>query len=730
MQSSADTHDRDAYASIRGYVYQVALSLVRWLDLQPGQELELEAGEDIDLVSQYLSAEGEQQQRLFEQIKHRHEESLTLRSPEAIAAIVNFYVHRTAHPEKRLLFRYTTNAPFGREYRSYIPNRMPALLAWEQIRQGLLSAPLLDKALAGIQQFLNRAKRPEDIGKSVWTQFSAEVQQWTPASLSDFIQAFEWSNKAADLPQLRQILYQRLIDEGYATDRTQADRRYEHLFFHLFQLLSQPGKKVLTIEDRQVQLTLPVLGEQEQRQLQALMLKVSSLEYDVAELLRGAAERDRAIAQIDDQVQHLTSQQRVDAAFLYISKTPNLTIPPPVEHLSHRTKAVEVLKNQVMTHTWTALRGNAAVGKTQLAILLASQPGTRCIWIDFSSDRTIEQCCVRLDAAGASFFTPKPPGPWSWWYPQLPQQLNPSALVVLDSLPHLSGRDSLSERLLVLATACRGTEVRILSTSEHQLPTYLQGHFHQRTLCKTIVPPFSNQEVVEVLQTYDAPPSMHEHITAISTLGRRHPLLVRAIIEYLQSLDWQLTDEAYGALFSQAHATELNEDTLTRLSNTIHEKASRDLLYRLSLIAHAFSLEEVQVLAQVDPPITFPREQLQPLIGPWVERDQNNLYRLSPLIHTLGNDLTPQTRRACSGVLADSLLHKGRISPGEVGEVIAYLLDAEQFDRAGWLFLRALIDINRQPRLVQAQELLAFWTEAATPLPTPIDLGCRLYIRA
>ncbi len=730
MQRSITPRDRDAYTSIRGYRYQVDMSLVRWLDLQPGEVLELEAGEDIDQISEYLSAEGVQQQRLFEQIKHRQGESLTMRSPEAIAAIVNFYVHRATYPEQRLLFRYTTNASFGRERRSPMPNKMPALQAWEQIRQGLLRAPLLDQALAGIRYFLDHAGKPEDIGETLWSQFCADLQQWTSTNLLDFIQAFEWSNQAADVLDLRQILHQRLLDEGYAVDLLQAERRYEHLFLYVLHLLSQADKKLLTIEDRQTHLTLPVLGDEERRQLQALLLKVPSLEYDIAELQRGAAEQRKTMAQFNARVQQLAGQQEVDVAVLYTSKTPNLSIPPLVEHLSHRPTAVKVLRTQVMTHDWTALRGNAAVGKTQLAILLAHQVEMRCIWIDFGAERSIEQCCVRLDAACSSLFAQKPSDSWSLWYPQLPQQLGSPALVVLDSLPQLSGRDSLSERLLALTTACQGTGIRLLSISMHPLPKYLQDRFRSRNLYKTIVPPFSNQEVAEMLRTYDAPASIDEHITAIGSLGRRHPLLVQAIIEYLQSLDWQLTDEAYRALFSQAHAAEVNAETLTRLIHTIHDQSSRDLLYRLSLIAHAFSLEEVQALAQVSPSIAYPHERLQPLIGPWVEHDQNNMYRVSPLIHTLGSDLTPQTRRACHEVLAESLLHKGRVSPGEVGEAIVYLLGAERFKRAGWLFLQALMDINRQPRLVHDMGLLAFWTEEATPLPPQIDLGCRLYIRA
>ena len=41
---------RDAHATFAGYVYQVERSILRWLGLKPGEHLELEAGEDIDLV--------------------------------------------------------------------------------------------------------------------------------------------------------------------------------------------------------------------------------------------------------------------------------------------------------------------------------------------------------------------------------------------------------------------------------------------------------------------------------------------------------------------------------------------------------------------------------------------------------------------------------------------------------------------------------------------------------
>ena len=67
--------DRDAWSTIRGFVYQADLTIKRWLDLDADQELQLECGEDIDTVTNYIQS-GDAL-RLLEQVKHR-ETNVTL----------------------------------------------------------------------------------------------------------------------------------------------------------------------------------------------------------------------------------------------------------------------------------------------------------------------------------------------------------------------------------------------------------------------------------------------------------------------------------------------------------------------------------------------------------------------------------------------------------------------------------------------------------------------------
>lgn len=100
--------NRSASDTIRGYVYQVDLTNKRWLELKPGEALELECGEDIDLVSYLLG----QEQRRNEQVKHQRG-TVNLRS--AITSIANFIEQRQTNPQTKLRFLYTTTAKIGIE---------------------------------------------------------------------------------------------------------------------------------------------------------------------------------------------------------------------------------------------------------------------------------------------------------------------------------------------------------------------------------------------------------------------------------------------------------------------------------------------------------------------------------------------------------------------------------------------------------------------------------------
>lgn len=104
---------RDAWAIIRGYVYQVDLTIQRWLELESGFELELERGEDVDTIHKAINKRGKPQAQLLEQIKAR-DSNVTLRSSAVLGALAYFYEHERGNTGFELKYRYVTNARLGR----------------------------------------------------------------------------------------------------------------------------------------------------------------------------------------------------------------------------------------------------------------------------------------------------------------------------------------------------------------------------------------------------------------------------------------------------------------------------------------------------------------------------------------------------------------------------------------------------------------------------------------
>lgn len=124
---------RDAWAIIRGFVFQVELTIDRWLRLADDEILELERGEDIDTVTRTLaSGDFEDHQRLLEQAKFR-EGNLTLRSAEVVEFLASAAEHCRNNEGRSLRFCLVTTAGTGTENQSPFPERAAALGHWRKM---------------------------------------------------------------------------------------------------------------------------------------------------------------------------------------------------------------------------------------------------------------------------------------------------------------------------------------------------------------------------------------------------------------------------------------------------------------------------------------------------------------------------------------------------------------------------------------------------------------------
>src|SRR5436190_11519947 len=121
---------RDASSAIRGFYYQIQLTVKRWLELASNEELFCERGEDIEVISGQLSGDQPLEQ-LLEQVKIR--ESLSLRSSAAVSAVIRFF-EATQLGAKPRLFRFITTASPAKERGVSFPRDLPGPVAWNAAR--------------------------------------------------------------------------------------------------------------------------------------------------------------------------------------------------------------------------------------------------------------------------------------------------------------------------------------------------------------------------------------------------------------------------------------------------------------------------------------------------------------------------------------------------------------------------------------------------------------------
>lgn len=277
---------RDAFATIRGFVYQVELTILRWLELGNQEALELERGEDIDKISQQIAdAQTDSWDRLLEQVKYRTR--ITMRTPGLRAALANFFEHRSLNPELSLRFRFTTNALPRREKLSPLPNGLTGVEAWRRIHAGEVSPTEAAELLGGLRQLLRGNSRPDGATVDSWRAWRAFLDSSSDQELSAFIAQVEIATASPQLEELRPRIERRLRDEGYADDDHTAAELYTVLFVAVFKKLSVQGLKRLTRAD----LLAEVAGRGPGARDSGLRAKLEELKTFVEERL-AAVERD------------------------------------------------------------------------------------------------------------------------------------------------------------------------------------------------------------------------------------------------------------------------------------------------------------------------------------------------------------------------------------------------------------------------------------------------------
>ena len=366
MPSFIANPNRDASDTIAGFVYQVDVTLLRWLNLQSDEVLELERGEDIDIIQKWLDG-GDL--RTLEQVKRRSS-SVTLRSPDALAAIANFCEHKANNPGVRLRFRFLTTGRTGKEKKWRLAGT--GIEAWEGLRQGRLNDPDRATVAHEIRVFLKDSPKPEKLSRSAWDSLQLLISNEDESEFIELIESFEWSTGARDDSTSQEKIRRALIESHYAADEAAAQAILERLFLHVFRKLSQPGAKSLTSVELSQQLQLPSLSGAD-RQLFTILAVVREQGERLDQLEERFSREQGLVAALGAQMAQLKDEQGKSLKIEYRDLIPSLDPPEIAKPSIPRKDFVDKAVTAFAGISWVHLVGEPGVGKTQLTGLRPSE---------------------------------------------------------------------------------------------------------------------------------------------------------------------------------------------------------------------------------------------------------------------------------------------------------------------------------------------------------------------
>lgn len=684
--------DRDAWSTIRGFVYQVELIIEQWSTLHEASIIELELGEDIDLVRQGLDNDQLDVDRILQQVKHS-ERSVTLRKnsvTEFLAAVVE---HRRSNPQLHLIFRYLTNAAPATERPSPLNPPRPAILAWKDLLSG--PAPENHPDAVKIRTLLSSAERPPKLRDATWAEYREFLANATSAEFATLLGCVEWSTGSGDLDAVTRRVLDTLTAQ-HASGPDEAALIHCHLFEVVFSLLVTRGPKRLTkaefiqhvrstskaIEDVSYGRVSQVLHEYESR-LDALENSVRAQKPFLELLGRGMG---------------------IPASLSTSSPSLSFAAPPPPLKYVARPSLVNELELKLQDNRILALTAGGGYGKTQLARELMA--GRHHTWLRLQGQDSLNSAWLLQQAS--SYATN-----------------NSHQILVIDGLGSFAGTEGLFDDMQLYAQ-----QFKLIITSSYPLPLATRQNF-EGALAEFAVPPFDSAATRDLLLLLGGPESASTdaNLQLVLRITKGHPQLLLALARYLRDKSWNFADAVLTDMLSGAYARDVQQSVQKLIVESIPEPITRELLYRLDLVIGEIRNREVMAVSEVEPKVPLPGEKMQALVGPWAQQDTDSSLALSPLVRSLSrSNLDEEKIIRINNVLAQSILSVSSLDEMEALKAVLYSINGKNFERAAAVY--ASCALQMPDWYVRGNKLIMPPLWLGIQLPAAMSAASRVLIRA
>ncbi len=713
---------RDASAVIRGFVFQVNLTILRWIELPSGSRLELERGEDIDTVDDGSFDGAETEKRLLEQLKVRDSRALTLKSPDALQSLANSCRHRLNNPDVDLQFRYITTAAISKE--QGWPRAEGAIDTWMALRRGVFGEADRDEAVAAIREFLLNCDKPDNVSGEAWQALRSSLAWDGETFLTQIVLPFEWGAGYGSYLQIEREAIAALAAGDYARYGT-PESVFEHLFAYVFRLLCRDGKKELTRNRFLEELENPSIGPSERGILRLLRDELGAIRQEISDAKTSVQQQMEALSH---KVGELGKAFGMNSQFGLSAAVFSSDPPEKLAGSATRSTAVIDILDLLEASRAVVLFGEFGSGKTQLLLLTSAKLSQRQFWLNIPREASEAQADAMLEAFLRSLAPTTERLPFRQMCEAACQQLG-DAVVIFDDLPRIIPRGQFATRIEIFASNLHAAGGALLMASYFPLPETVTASIGS---ARYDVGRFETHDVLELLSANGAPTLICTEKVAdlLVTVTEGLPTLVMAAVRYLQSQDWHFTHTELESLFKGEFAAAHRHDTASLLEFIVKDSEERELLVRMSLAIGDFSIEDIARVARVPARIPLVGEKVIRATGIWLQKNSDGRFTRSPLITaSMAEALDPSTKRGVHFVLAMQILKRKALAPIEVFTCFNHLLLAKTEVTAAVVLLQALMSLVEMEETIDDDfGFTRMWTSVTFDDNIPLDL--LLYLKS
>lgn len=417
--------------------------------------------------------------------------------------------------------------------------------------------------------------------------------------------------------------------------------------------------------------------------------------------------------------------------------------PTPPRIYAPRRKLVDSILEQWTQVGWIAFVDGPGKGKTQLARDLAVTSQLKMKWISLQGQYSSNpESHLRQQMVSWLISLSSDKGFWQRYIEgnlsnldiaiHIVEHISDMPILVIDDLPPSDLFSSLYSELDVFVSVFSRSKVKILTTSQFPLPPSFQTKYKVEVMC---INPLEYDDFVDILKSVNAPdyalkPGFVGMLMADGITGGL-PSLASVTIDWLKHKNWKLDGAGLDAILMGEPTETERQFGRNRILKMLAD-ASKEFLYRLSILFNPFDRGLALKIASVAPPIQYPGESFERLTSPWLDKLNNGEYQVTPYLRSTGQDnLHVLVQKEVHELAAHYYLSKGTISIDQVSSIAGHFYAAGKYiDYANFLvdFMVNAIQDSKQAKYAD-QVTLVSRLFVGTEWPEALDLNWRIIFR-